>query len=87
MKVNIYAVRDRAIDTFAQPMFMASHGGAIRSFNDAVNDPKGESNLCKHPEDFDLYYLGVYDDAVGSFAVPDECPEMIAIGKNALVRQ
>lgn len=83
MKYLIVAVRDRAADVFAQPMFVATKGSAIRSFADEINSKNDNSMLAKHPEDFDLYFLGSYTDTEGSFEV--NRPEMIAVGKD-LVR-
>ena len=65
MKYKIVAVRDNAIGTFAQPWFVPSIGAAVRAFGDEVKreGSNGQSNpLNMHPNDFDLYDLGVYDD-------------------------
>ena len=62
MRYKIVAIRDRAIDTFGVPVFVASTGAAIRSFSDEVNRKDDNNNLSKHPEDFDLFLLGEYDD-------------------------
>lgn len=83
MRYNVYSIRDRAADVFGQPFFLPTNGVAIRVFSDEVNRADGNNNLNKHPEDFDLYYLGSFDDNDGSF---DLCkPQQIAIGKD-LVR-
>lgn len=84
MKVVIVALKDRATDTFGVPSFVPHLGGALRSFADEVNR-KGEGNqLAAHPEDFDLFELGVYDDSKGSFEVLER-PRQVAVGKD-LVR-
>ena len=82
MKYKVLAIRDRAIDAFGQPFFSASIGGAIRSFTDEINRA-GENQLYKHPEDFDLYQLGDFDDSTATF----DCgtPKQIAIGKDVKV--
>lgn len=83
MRYKIVAIRDRAIDTFGVPVFVASTGAAIRSFSDEVNRKDDNNNLSKHPEDFDLFLLGEYDDQTGEF---DGCrPSQLAVGKD-LVR-
>ena len=84
MKYLVCALRDRAADVFGQPIFVNAKGSAIRSFSDEVNNPKKETSISQHPEDFDLYFLGHYDDADGSFEVSNR-PEQIAIGKDLLV--
>lgn len=84
MILIVMSVRDRAADVFGQPMFVASRGGAIRSFGDEVNRADANNALHKHPEDFDLYELGIYDDSTASFTLEDK-PRQLAIGKD-LVR-
>lgn len=77
MKLFIIAVRDRAADVFGQPNFVLTIGGAIRGFSDEVR--KGEGVMSKHPEDFDLYHLGTYDDSNATFELLER-PRQIAIG-------
>lgn len=83
MKRVITAVRDRAADSFGQPIFTASIGQAIRAFSDEINRqaPPQENALFAHPEDFDLYELGSFDDGDGSFELLDK-PRQVAIGKD-----
>jgi hypothetical protein len=80
MKLRIIAVRDRAADCFSQPQFVLSLGAAIRAFGDQINDNK-DSELAKHPEDFDLYELGEFDDGNADFSLLGD-PRQIAIGKD-----
>lgn len=75
----VCAVRDRALDAFMQPFFAPSVGIAVRSFGDEVN--RAESPMAAHPDDYDLYQLGTFDDATGRFAVGDG-PRQVAIGKD-----
>lgn len=79
MRLKVVAIRDRAADVYGQPAFVAAIGSAIRGFSDEVNGKDGM--LSQHPEDFDLYHLGEYDDATGMFT-QDERPKQIAIGKD-----
>lgn len=81
MKLHILAVRDRAADAFAAPMFVVSIGGAIRSFADEVNRRADGNQLSAHPEDFDLYEVGLYNDADASFELLER-PRQIAVGKD-----
>lgn len=80
MIYKVLAVRDRAADAFGQPMFVAGIGGAIRSFGDEINRREPNNSLAAHPEDFDLYELGEYDDSNASFTCG--APRQIAIGKD-----
>lgn len=84
MKYVVLAVRDRAADVFGQPHFAVHVGSSIRGFGDEINRAAPDNAFNKHPEDFDLYELGTFDDATGVF----EChtPRQVAVGKD-LVRR
>lgn len=83
MILQIVAIRDRAVDAFHRPAFVPAIGAAIRSFGDEINRRAADNELNKHPEDYDLYHLGTYDDAHASFSILER-PKQIAIG-NQLV--
>lgn len=83
MKLIVLSVRDRAADCFGQPMFVVSLGGAIRSFGDEINRKDVNNQLSKHPEDFDLYQIGEFDDNSAEL-IPCK-PRQVAVGKD-LVR-
>ena len=53
----------------------------VRSFGDEINNP--ESAISKHPEDFDLYELGSFNDEDAAF-ICGERPRQIAIGKDVV---
>ena len=78
MKFQIVAVRDRAADAFQQPFYVAAIGQAIRAFQDGINK---DEQMMRHPDDFDLYQLGIYDDQIGTFTNIEGGPKQIAIGK------
>lgn len=77
----IVAVLDRAMDAYGRPFFVPALGAAIRSFQDEVNNK--ESPMNKHPDDYDLYRLGIYDDVRGVIEPLGE-PIQIAIGKQMI---
>lgn len=60
-----YAVRDAKAGLYDKPFYQHTHGEAERSFAQGCKDEK--SNLSQFPEDYDLYYLGIYDDEKGLF--------------------
>lgn len=60
---KIFSVYDRAANAYLQPFFMPARGLAIRAFTDLVNDEKNQFH--KHPEDYQLFELGSYDDVAG----------------------
>jgi hypothetical protein len=80
MRYKIIAIRDRAVDAFGVPIFVANLGGAIRSFGDEVKRVDPTNNMNKHPEDYDLFHIGDYDDSTAEFH-PIR-PVQIAIGKD-----
>lgn len=82
-RLQVLAVRDRAADVYGRPFFTPSLGTAIRSFSDHLNG-KEDSEMVKHPEDFDLYHLAVFDDETGQFECLSQ-PKMIAIGKDTAI--
>jgi len=78
---HIFAVLDRAADAFGRPIFVNALGQAIRQFQDEIQRAEPNNALNLHPEDFDLYHLGTYDDNTGKLISLDE-PKQIAIGKH-----
>lgn len=71
MKLMVYSVFDKKAATYSRPFFSVNHAVAIRDFGDAVNDPKNPN--VKHVDDFDLYFVGTFDDLTGAL-----------IGENAM---
>ncbi len=84
MRLIMCAVRDRAADAFARPMFVPSVGIAIRSFSDEVNRKADDNQMYHHADDFDLFELGEYDDETAKFIILDT-PKQLAIGKQVKV--
>jgi hypothetical protein len=76
---TVLSVRDRAIDTFGLPIFVVAAGAGLRSFIDEC--VRAGSTFALHPEDYDLYRLGTFNDQNGMFT--SEPPEMIMSGKTA----
>lgn len=60
MKLRVFAVRDVKAEGFDRPFTMGSAGQAVRQFGDWCRD--GQTLLGKHPEDFQLYEVGFFDD-------------------------
>lgn len=83
MILQVVAVRDRATDSYANPVFCVALGEATRSFADEVNRESSDNKFFQHPEDFDLFHLGSFDTNSGAF----DCgqPRQIAIGKDLIV--
>lgn len=78
MIFRLLAIHDRALDAFQQPFTVRALGEGIRAFQDAVND--SNTAMHKHPDDYDLYEIGTYDDHTAKIDQHDK-PQQIAIGK------
>lgn len=63
MRINVYSVYDCKLSAFTPPFFMLRDAEAIRAFSDTCMTPT--VTLNKHPEDFTLHKLGVFDDQSG----------------------
>lgn len=61
--LKVLAVRDRAVEAFGTPIFCNAIGQGVRSFIDEVNRDGGPMNA--HPEDYELYLVGEFDDQAG----------------------
>lgn len=79
---HIYAVKDLAVQAFGDFFLVRAPGEAIRSFQDEVNRTDGKSAVAQHPEDYELYKLGTYDDASGNVTAHE--PELTARAKDLL---
>ena len=76
MLMRMFAIYDVAVKAYMQPFFMQSEAAAVRAFTDLVNDPT--SGVGKHPSDYTLFELGVYDDTTGK--VESSVPRSIGSG-------
>lgn len=65
----MFSIRDAKGEIFHPPFFKKTHGEAERDFAQLVRDEK--SMAFKFPEDFDLYYVGTYDDSTGKIEPMD----------------
>jgi len=71
---KMYSVRDAKSEIFHPPFFQKTHGEAERTFHKLCNDEK--SSMFIYPEDYDLYYVGEYDDNTGKLA-PLDTPQHV----------
>ncbi len=63
MKLNAYSIYDQASGLYSRPYYTQSDADAIRSFGDITID--ADHPIGKHPEDYTLYRLGIFDDTTG----------------------
>lgn len=69
MQLKIYSIRDSKGLIYNTPFYQRTHGEAERNFSTVANDTK--STIAQYPEDYDLYYLGDYDDQTGKITSLD----------------
>lgn len=83
MIYSMFTVRDIAVGAYGRPMFMQSKGQALRSFSDEVNRVADDNQMNKHPEDFALFYLGLFDEETGVFVSND--PQFLSSASDVLI--
>ncbi|WNK14868.1 MAG: nonstructural protein [Microvirus sp.] len=83
-KLIICGLWDSAVQAYTRPIFVQAAGQALRSFIDEVNRADKDNNLHNHPEDFELRYLGEWDDETGAFSVGDSHASVLARGKDVI---
>lgn len=81
-RVRMYTIRDHKADRGQQPFFAPTDGFAIRLVENSVNSDR-DSLLYKYPEDFSLYFVGLWDD--DALMVEGVLPKMV-IGCDQLKR-
>lgn len=69
MILKAYTVRDSKTEIYNAPFFQKTHGEAERAFSGLANDP--QTMVGRYPTDYDLYYLGDYDDQTGKIMALD----------------
>jgi hypothetical protein len=67
MLIRLYSIFDSKVDAYSFPFQAKTKGEAIRIITESVNDSR--SFLNKHPADYTLFELGVFDDAHASFNI------------------
>lgn len=82
MKLYALATRDIVANVWSPPMFVPHIGIAIRSFGDECRNK--ESPLGKHPEDYELWLVGEYDDNSGQMepGIQPDSRKQLAVGAN-----
>lgn len=86
MILQIVVIRDIKANCYAQPYYATSIGAVIRGFGDEVNKQDEQNMLYKHPEDFELYRLGDYDDSNAKFNLLDQ-PQQLAVGSDMVIKR
>lgn len=84
MKYILCVIHDRSIDAYINLHCVRAEGQAIRQFMDAINDKETNSAIYKHPDDYDLYTVGTYDDNDGTLS--PEPKKKIGDGKQLAIQ-
>jgi len=63
-----FAVRDTCVGAYNLPMFFQNSAAAVRALGDAVNRAKEDNAYYQHPEHYQLYHIGSFDDDSGIFS-------------------
>lgn len=83
MNLTVVSVRDSKANAYGIPVCVPTVAAAVRSFSDQINGQ--DSTLTKHPQDFDLFVLGTFDDNTGIFTT--HVPELVVTGMSLVSRQ
>lgn len=81
MKLRVCTIFDRGVQAHGRPFFVPHTNAAMRAFTDEVNNT--QSDLFKHPADYDLFELGEFDDSTGRFELLIE-PRFLVTGSSVL---
>ncbi|WNK13736.1 MAG: nonstructural protein [Microvirus sp.] len=79
----VFAIKDRAVNNYGEPMAMPSEQHAVRWFRDIVNSDPKDSAIARHPDDYDLYQVGEYNEETAAL-VPNMMPELTARAKDLI---
>lgn len=64
MEKKYFSIRDSKSEIFSTPFLQHSHAEAERTLAHLSQDKN--SQISQFPEDFDLYFLGTFDDVKGT---------------------
>ena len=85
MNHKLYSIYDTASGVYNQIFQCKTHGEATRIFKDL--SISADTNIGKHPEDYSLWYIGLWNDNDGKITkVTKECLatalEMVSLAQN-----
>lgn len=83
MKQPVLCVKDRALDSYNAPWTQTTTAQAVRSFTDEINTDPERSQVAKHPDDYDLYIVGYFENDTGILE-PLERPQLVVRGKDLI---
>lgn len=69
----VMSVYDSAAQLFGQPFYVPAVAAAVRSVRDETNRAAADNALFQHPEDFELFHIGDFDDVSGLLTAVSPC--------------
>lgn len=63
MELKVFSIFDKCTQAFNTPFYMLTRAEAIRAFQNMARDP--ETQIFKNSLDYNLYYLGTWDNQEG----------------------
>lgn len=75
MELKAFSVRDLKAGAYSAPYFAPSLGEGERIFAKLARDP--QTNISQFAEDFELFYVGVFEDHSAQYKALD-APQPIA---------
>lgn len=79
---NVFSVYDNKAKAYLPPFIMHNDAMAVRVFGDCVNSE--DHQFGKHPDDYTLFRIGVFDDVKGLLTKEGEANHMVAGGRTLL---
>lgn len=70
-RIELVTVLDTAAQYYSPPTAFRSAGAAVRWFEDQIASGDKSNPLCLHPEHFQLFHLGHFDDSTSEFMLLD----------------
>ncbi|WNK13467.1 MAG: nonstructural protein [Microvirus sp.] len=77
----IVSLKDTAARVFGIPFVVQAAAQAVRSLRDEVNSKESTSDVARHPDDFELYEIALFDEDSGAVSVIEPI-RMIARAKD-----
>jgi len=62
MIYKVFAIKDRALDTFSAPFTQATIESGLRMWREMVMFQEESNRYRRSPEDYSLYCVGTYND-------------------------
>lgn len=72
MRIRLYSIKDRLLGVFLAPFSARADVEAVRQLKASMSNPNmAQSGLVTNPDDYELYYVGTFDDESGA-VFPEE---------------